>query len=172
MKSFAIIVAVDADHGIGKAGQLPWHLPSDLKHFAQLTTGGTVIMGRKTWESLPDKYRPLPKRLNIVLSRSPEFALALPKGVLWAPDLDTALGMADAHHPEGLSFLIGGGELFQQGLLHPRCDKLFLTEITRSFECDTFFPTVDEAQYVRTAATEPLQENGLSFRFVEYDRKR
>lgn len=171
MKPFAIIVAVDENRGIGKAGKLPWHLPSDLKHFSKLTTGGTVIMGRKTWESLPDKYRPLPGRLNIVMSRSPQLSESLPDGVFAAHSLSESVEKAGTAQPTKSIFLIGGGELFQQALHHPECQRLFVTEVMGDFECDTFFPEIEPSVYTRVKTSETFEENGLHFQFVEYARR-
>jgi len=97
MKSFSIVVAVDSEFGIGKVGTLPWHLPADMKHFKTVTThnasDNVVIMGRKTWDSIPEKFRPLSQRLNIVISRQED--LILPQGVLLAQCLEHALDLLE-----------------------------------------------------------------------------
>lgn len=134
---FAIIAALDENRGIGKNNALPWHLSADLKHFAATTKGGTVIMGRKTWESLPPAYRPLKDRLNIVVSRGEQ---ALPKGVLLAHSLDEALALAEKHEPQRKAFVIGGALLYVEAIKHPACKELILTHVQGIFDCDTFFP--------------------------------
>lgn len=131
---FSIIAAMDQARGIGKNNDLPWHLSEDLKHFAKTTTGGTVIMGRRTWESIPDKYRPFKNRLNIVLSSQ---KLDLPEGVLLANSLDQALELA-----QNQAFVIGGATLFKEAIQHSNCKKLILSHINHTFDCDAFFPEI------------------------------
>src|SRR3990167_6635768 len=131
---FSIVVAMDEARGIGKDGVLPWHLPSDLKHFAHITKTtssvhnavNAVIMGRKTWGSLPERFRPLPGRLNIVLSRQQNHDL--PRGVLLADSLDEAILKAKKANAEQL-FVIGGGRVFEEALHDPHCEKLYITRI-------------------------------------------
>jgi dihydrofolate reductase len=134
----AAIVAMDETRVIGKDGALPWHLPEDLAHFKKLTTGHLVIMGRKTWDSLPPKFRPLPNRVNLVVSRTPE-ALALPEGVLTANSLDAAIAMATerADNTQRV-WIIGGAELYKTGL--PRCYEVHLTLVRGVHDGDARFP--------------------------------
>ncbi len=134
----AAIVAMDETRVIGKDGALPWHLPEDLAHFKKLTTGQIVIMGRKTWDSLPPKFRPLPNRVNVVVSRTPE-ALALPEGVLKANSLDAAIAMATerADNRQRI-WIIGGAELYKSGL--PVCYEVHLTLVRGVHEGDARFP--------------------------------
>src|SRR3989338_3736628 len=147
MKIFSIIVAVDEKSGMGKDGKLPWHIPSELQYFAEKTRGNVVIMGRKSWESIPDKYRPLPDRLNIVLTRSHDFEL--PEGVMRANSLDHALNLAQARSNQEI-FVIGGAGVFKEALRHPQCTTLYVTEILQTFDCDTFLPAIDPARFKRT----------------------
>ncbi len=156
---FAIIAAMDENRGIGKNNQLPWHLSADLKHFAAATKGGTVIMGRKTWESLPEPYRPLKDRLNIVVSRSD---LELPQGVKLAHSLDEALEQA-----EGKTFVIGGATLYAEAIQHPECRELILTEVEGSVDCDAFFPEIP-TDFTMKEMSEEMEEKGFTFRFVRY----
>jgi dihydrofolate reductase len=125
--AFDFIVAMTEARVIGYRNQLPWRLPQDLKRFKQITSGNTVIMGRKTFESIG---RPLPNRKNIVLTRDPRFRA---EGVLVCHDWDSL----DAHI-QGTAFVIGGGEIFAQAL--PRLRRLYLTVIYKDFEGDAFFP--------------------------------
>ena len=164
MKNFSIISAMDENRGIGKNNALPWHLSADLKHFAEITKGGVVIMGRKTWESLPEPYRPLPGRLNIVVSRSPQ---DLPEGTLLAHSLDEALTLGDQAAPEKKIFVIGGATLYAEAIQHPACEELLLTEIQGTFDCDAFFPSIP-SEFKKRQEAEIEEENGIRFSFVRY----
>jgi dihydrofolate reductase / thymidylate synthase len=175
--SFAIIAAVDADLGIGKNGTLPWQLPADLKHFKTVTMAGAankknvVIMGRKTWDSLPAQFRPLPGRINLVLSR--QSSLRLPPEVLNADSLETAMRLLSEGPLKALVdniFVIGGAEIFRQSVAQPTCRKLYLTHIQQSFGCDCFFPK-DYLSYFKPAKkSEPATQNSLDYFFAEYNR--
>lgn len=164
---FSLIAAVDSKLGIGKNGHLPWRLPSDLTYYHDKTVGNgnnAVIMGRLTWESLPQKFRPLPKRKNIVITRNPEYAL--PQGVLKAENLEQALALAEGSKPEEI-FVIGGSQIFGDAILHPDCAALYLTEIEGNFACDTFFPKIP-AYFKKTLKSEVHEENGIRFKFCVY----
>ena len=128
----ALIYARAANGVIGKDGSMPWHLPEDLAHFKQLTQGSPVVMGRKTWDSLPPKFRPLPGRLNIVVTRQPHWQA---EGAVRAGSLAEALAAcADSAD----AWVIGGADLYAQAL--PRCTDLYLTCLNRTVDGDTFFP--------------------------------
>lgn len=157
---------MDANRGIGKSNRLPWRLSADLKHFAGLTKGGTVVMGRKTWDSLPNAYRPLKERLNMVMTRNPA-ELERPEGVLAVSSIEDALTKAEQLKPEGNVFLIGGAQLFQQLIGHPQCTELILTELKETFDCDTFFPEIPQ-NFKRMKESVWLEENDLTYRFVIY----
>jgi dihydrofolate reductase len=140
--TIAAIVAMDEGRIIGKDGALPWHLPEDLAHFKSLTSGHFVIMGRKTWDSLPAKFRPLPGRINIVVSRTPA-ALGLPEGTFGAASIDEAVQYAEAAaRPEQKIWFIGGAELYKAAL--PLCDELHLTLVDGHHDGDARFPTFEE----------------------------
>jgi dihydrofolate reductase len=128
MTEIVLVAAMARDRVIGRAGGMPWHLPADLKHFKAVTSGHPVVMGRRTYESIG---RPLPNRLNIVVSRS---APSLPEDVLVASSLDEAIERADADRV----MVIGGGEIYRQAL--PRADRLELTLIDAVIPGDTRFP--------------------------------
>ena|SRR3989338_1526638 len=175
--SFAIIAAVDAKFGIGKNRTLPWHLPADLKHFKNITTlaapdkKNVVIMGRKTWESLPSQFQPLPGRVNLVLSRQPR--LALPAGVIKAGSLDAAL-LKLSQGPllnsiDGI-FVIGGEEIFRQSIVQPSCRKVYLTHLLRSFDCDCFFPQENLFEFRQVKKSNPAFDGPLEYFFAEYER--
>ena len=156
--NFSIISALDKNRGIGNKNGLPWHLPADLKHFSETTKGAAVIMGRKTWDSLPEKYRPLPGRLNIVVSRS---EVPLPEGTLLAHSLDEALTLVESTRK---AFVIGGAMLYAEAIQHPACNELLLTEIEGQFDCDAFFSEIP-TRFKRTTATQG-EENNIKFQFA------
>lgn len=161
--SFAIVVAVDQQNGIGKNGDLPWHLSADLKYFAQLTkqTNGlppTVIMGRKTYESIPSKFRPLAARRNVVISRQTELSY---DGAEVVHSLQQALDLvADDQAP---IFVIGGGQIYAAAIKHRDCGDLFITHIDASADCDVFFP--DYSRFKLVSKADSLIEGNISFRF-------
>ena len=159
--TLTVIAAVARNGVIGRALSLPWHLPADLKHFRALTMGHAVIMGRKTWESLPEKFRPLPGRQNIVVTRNAGYAAA---GAEVAASLPAALALARGTQ----AFVIGGAELYRAALA--LADRLELTEIARDYEGDTFLPARDPAQWRETARDAQRDDNGLDFAFVSYRR--
>ena len=175
--SFSIIAAVDQKNGLGKNNTLVWRLPSDLKHFSDITTIvqtpgkiNAVIMGRKTWESLPPKSKPLKDRLNLVLSR--EANLDLPEGVLQSNSLDEALSKLQLiDHLENI-FVIGGGTIYEQAIHHPACEKIYLTRINATFDCDTFFPKIDETRFQLKEQSEILKENDLEYQFLVYKNEK
>jgi len=158
----ALVVAyAGRDRVIGRDGGLPWRLPSDMKHFVELTTGGTVVMGRRTWESIPERFRPLANRRNIVLSRS---LGSLPDAVEVYESLESGLAAAGTD-----AFVIGGGSTYEETL--PLADRVYATEIAGEVEGDTFFPALDPADWVVTSASEPVSENGHEFTIKTYDRR-
>ncbi len=159
--NLAAIVAVGCDSAIGRNGDMPWHLPEDLKHFKEITSGATVIMGRKTWESLP--RRPLPGRRNIVISRSCNFQ---EEGAEMASSLQEAIAMTD----NAPAFIIGGESVYREAL--PLCSKLFLTQIEISTpDADTFFPSINPNEWQTIESTEVLtSKNGINYRFLTLER--
>ena len=156
------IVAVDQNYAIGQAGDMLYHLPGDLAHFARQTKGKTLVMGRATLDSLPGG-RPLPGRRNIVLSRQPGFAR---EGVEVVPSL-LALSQLLGNRPGDEVFLIGGGQLYS--LLIDCCSKALITKIRAQSQADTFFPNLDERPGWRShICTLPREENGLRYQVCEY----
>jgi dihydrofolate reductase len=163
----ALIAATARGSVIGIDNRMPWHLPEDMKFFRDTTRGKPVIMGRRTWESLPDSVRPLPGRTNIVLSRNPTFEA---KGATVASSFNEALQVA-IQTREQIAFVIGGAELYRQAL--PQADKLLLTEIEGSFEGDAYFPQFDKREWQETNRSTGYSEAAkLHFAFVTYDRQR
>ena len=154
------IVAVSQSWGIGKGGDLLFRLPSDLRRFKAMTTGHTVIMGRKTLDSLPGG-KGLPHRRNLVLSRQSDFAPDRAEVIHSVEDiLKTA---------EDDAFVIGGQQVYEQ--LLPYCARVYVTKVLADPEADAFFPDLDKLPGWKVASTgEMLTENGLSFQYVEYIR--
>ncbi|MBS1219986.1 MAG: dihydrofolate reductase [Proteobacteria bacterium] len=148
---------------IGKAGGLPWHLPQDLAHFKRLTLGCPVIMGRRTWDSLPARFRPLPGRRNVVVSRNAELQA---QGAEIAADLETALARV-AEAPR--AFVIGGAQLYAQAL--PMAHTLVLTEIDADLDGDAFFPAWERSQFEQTGSAGAVTAAGVPYRFVTYRRR-
>lgn len=151
-RKFDIVVACDSKGGIAKQGRIPWagtpQASKDLEYFRKITTGDTpgrnvVIMGRRTYESLPEKYRPLPKRVNVVLSRSTN-GLTVENRLTDTPlvhvnSLDNALHWCDIQDNLGAIFVIGGEQVYREAAFHPRCDRAFVTAIDGDYQCDQFF---------------------------------
>jgi dihydrofolate reductase len=171
--SLALVWAEARGGVIGREGGLPWHLPEDLAHFRALTRGATVVMGRATWESLPQRFRPLPGRRNLVLSRRPGFAA---EGAEVLADLPAALAAAG----DAPVWVIGGAQVYAAAL--PLADRLVVTEIDAAVSGDAHAPVVDPASWRLVAGDpepghEPGQESGwhesatgLRYRFRDYAR--
>jgi dihydrofolate reductase / thymidylate synthase len=173
MKPFSIIVAFDSQYGIGKKGKLAWGLSLDLKHFKEITTAVTspdkknaLIMGRKTWDSLPDKFRPLPGRVNMVLSKKGAFNL--PSGVLSSGSLDEALNQLTLAVIDNI-FVIGGQQIYAQAMEHPLCQKLYVTHVQGAYGCDAFFPPISQ-KFFPVTSSQVYTEAGITFQFSDYLR--
>lgn len=151
-----VIAAVSKNGIIGKNGKIPWNIPADLAYFKKLTMGCTVVMGRKTYESIG---HPLPRRLNIVISSSKVYAA---ENCITVKEFGEALDLS--HNTD--VFICGGYSVYKEAL--PYADKLYITEVDESFEGDTFFPKFDQSQYQRTVIRE--MKDQYNYRFVVYDR--
>jgi dihydrofolate reductase len=152
------IIAAIANNGcIGKNGELPWHLPEDLARFKTLTSGNVVLMGRKTWDSLPDRFRPLPNRKNVIMTSQVDFMA--PSGTTAFHSLNAALNA----HKDDHVFVIGGASIYAQTLEH--ADRLELTHIDRTINGNVFFPFIDHKTW-KANADDPRD----GFRFVTYTR--
>jgi dihydrofolate reductase len=159
----ALIAAVARNGAIGRGDALLFNEPADQRHFREATMGCPVIMGRKTWDSLPARFRPLPGRRNIVVSRDAALQAA---DAEVAPGLEQALSLvADAP----LVYVIGGAQLYAQAL--PLAHTLVLTEIDADLQGDAFFPPWDRSQFESTAAAGAVTAAGLPYRFVTYRRR-
>ncbi len=154
-----LIFARAANGVIGKDNSMPWHLPEDLARFKRLTQGCPVIMGRKTWDSLPPRFRPLPGRSNIVITRQADWQAA---GAVRASSLQDALHLS-ANVPE--VWVIGGAEIYRQA--EPLAARAEVTEIAQDFEGDAFAPPLGPT-WSETAREPHLSSTGLTFSFVTY----
>ncbi len=162
------MVGVAKNNVIGMAGGMPWRLSSDLKRFKQITLGNPIIMGRKTYESIG---RPLPGRLNIVITRNGEYA---DEGIEIVGNLEAAIGRAREWAAENSSreiCIIGGGEIYRQAL--PQCDRLHVTHIDASPDGDTVFPQIDQEiwQITHEERHSISEKDTAATRYVVYERK-
>ena len=154
-----LIFARAANGVIGKKGAMPWHLPEDLAHFKRLTQGWPVVMGRKTWDSLPPRFRPLPGRTNIVITRQPGWS---DTGALAAASLAGALELC------GLAeevWVIGGAQIYAQA--EPLAHRIEVTEIAQDFEGDAFAPLLGPG-WIQAAREDHVSSTGLKFSFITY----
>jgi dihydrofolate reductase len=155
------------DRVVGRDGVMPWHLPEDLRHFREVTAGATVVMGRRTWLSLPERFRPLPGRRNLVLSRQPSFSAP---GAEVRRSLEEALAEAP---PGERVWVIGGGQVYAAAV--PCADLLVVTEIDAAVDGDTRAPCIDDTwQRVSVDPEEGWHRSvtGLAYRFVVHSRPR
>ena len=159
----SIIVAKAKNNIIGKNNSLVWHLPEDLKHFRKLTTGHTIIMGRKTFESLG---RVLPNRKHIVFSQNPDFKVNDENVEV----VHSLLQIQDLIEGEEEAFVIGGAMIYN--FLMPYVKKMYVTQINEEFEGDAFFPKIDEKVWKKTSEEKGIkdEENKLDYEFITYER--
>ena len=158
----SIIVAVSENLAIGRAGDMPWHIGADLQYFKRTTQGHTVVMGRRTWESIG--CRPLKNRRNIVVSRT----LSAPEGIEVAPSLQSALEKSAGEEV----FVMGGGQLYREAM--PLAERLYVTHVhTVVDDADTFFPVINPLRWSLTDISETFTdpETGLRYEFAVYDRE-
>jgi dihydrofolate reductase len=154
-----IVVALDAERGIGINNTLPWRLKEDMAHFKRTTTGHPIIMGRKTFDSIG---KPLPNRRNIVVTRNPAWTH---EGVEAVTSIDAAIALLDGVP----ACVIGGAQIYAEVL--PRTDRLIVTEIDKVFHCDTFFPEIAPKEWRQTAREQyHSAEHGFDYAFVTYQR--
>jgi dihydrofolate reductase len=160
----SLVAAVARGGVIGRGNAIPWRIPEDLARFRSLTTGHPVVMGRRTWDSLPQTFRPLPGRRNIVVTRNPDWSA---DGAEPAGSLADALRLLESAERV---FVIGGGELYAEAL--PLADELLLTEVEADVEGDTWFPGWERAEFDETGREQHVSESGVEFSFVTYVRRR
>lgn len=165
-----IIAAIGQNRELGNNNQLLWHLPEDLKRFKELTNGHPVIMGRKTFESIPEKFRPLPNRTNIVVSRNLD--LALPEGVLAALSLEEAIVLAQKAPGSEEIFIIGGGQIYTEAVEKKLADRLYLTLVEKTFpEADVFFPEYQTA-FPKETSRENKESEAFRFAFLTLGKQK
>jgi dihydrofolate reductase len=159
----SIIVAVSEDLGIGKDNRLLWHIPEDLKRFKRLTLGNTVIMGKKTWESLPK--RPLPGRTNIVLTDDPNECIDCS---VTAYSVEDALSKCEKGKE---IFIIGGGSVYRQFM--QIADRLYITHINKTAPADVYFPEIDEViwKVVEKEEFKAIETDAVSYTYIIYQRR-
>jgi len=164
----SIIVAAAENNVIGKDNTLIWSLPADMKFFKDTTKGHPIITGRKNYESIPEKYRPLPDRTNIVVTRQPDYKAP---GAIVVSSIDEAIQYTKQHFANEEVFVIGGAEIYKQTL--SLCDKIYLTRIHHSFEGDAFFPELPPTDWTLTEEKEHLadEKNKYPFTFQTWERK-
>ncbi len=155
-----LVVAIDAQRGIGVDNRLPWHLPADLAHFKRVTLGKPIVMGRKTFDSIG---RPLPGRRNVVITRNPEWSAP---GVEVASSLEGAIALLQGEPAS----IIGGAQVFTEAM--GVAARMIVTEIDHVFRCDTFFPPIDPGIWTETAREAHVAEGeGFGYAFVTYERR-
>lgn len=165
----ALIVAIDANRGIGKDNDLMWHLPNDMKFFKETTQNQIVVMGRKNYDSIPERYRPLPNRLNVVLTRNPDFQAL---GCKVFTSLTDCLEFFK-DEKEKTVFIIGGGEIYKMAIDSDRIDEMYITYIDKSYGADTFFPNFDKSKWKENSVFNQVIDHSheASFQVIHYMRK-
>jgi dihydrofolate reductase/thymidylate synthase len=171
-----MVAAADEDRGLGKDGELPWKLPGDMAFFKRITSDtrdsakrNAVIMGRKTWETIPPRYQPLDGRLNAVVTRNADYPV--PDGVLRAASIAEALDAIAGCDDVEEVFVIGGGQIYALGIAMPECWRIYLTRVEGRFDVDAFFPPIGEA-FELVESSERHEENGIGYVFETWDRVR
>lgn len=179
MKTHALIVAHDEKLGIGKDNRMPWYIKADMKYFRDLTTTlnanddsvsqkiNVVIMGRRTWESLPDSYRPLPNRINVVISRNSNYKF--PAEVIHSKSIEEALNILKQKN-YGNIFVIGGAAIYQAAIKMKVFDTLYVTEIEGNYNCDVFFPEYQNV-FELLESSAPISEGEYRFSYKTFKRK-
>ena len=165
----SLIVAVAQNWAIGKNNDLLWHLPKDLKFFKEKTLGHYVIMGRKSYESIPEKYRPLPNRINVIVTRNKDYKM---EGCVVVNSIEDGIKLA-VQNGDTEPFVIGGGQIYKQAIQDDLIDKMYITEVHKFFEGDAFFPAIDKDIWKEIGREKHLsdEKNKLDFDFVTYAKK-
>lgn len=164
-----LIVAMDLDRGIGKNNDLMWHLPADMRFFKETTTGHVVVLGRKNYESIPERFRPLPNRENAVLTRNISFEA--PNCIVFHT-LEECLNHYNNETSRTI-FIIGGGEIYKQSLELNVVDEMYITHVNHSYGADTFFPLFNENEWSNEVVqNHPIDEkHPVSFEIRHYTKK-
>ncbi|MCB0400504.1 MAG: dihydrofolate reductase [Flavobacteriales bacterium] len=164
----SLIVAVARNHAIGKDNDLLWHLPNDMRYFKSRTVGHHIITGRKNYISIPEKYRPLSDRTNIVLTRNHGFQEA---GCIVKHTLEDAINYAQQQQ-EAEVFIIGGGQIYHEALEKNLIDRMYITHVDGDFDADTFFPEIDNSKWKKTdEVLHPADEkHAFAYSFAVYEK--
>lgn len=163
----SLIVAVSENQVIGRNNDLIWHLPNDMKHFKDTTRGHFVIMGRKNFESIPHKYRPLPNRTNVVVTRQEDY---LAPGAIVRSSVEKAIELAENQH-DSEPFVIGGGEIYKLALERNLIDRIYLTRVHESFQGDTLFPKLGpQWKLINTKKHSADDQHSCSFSIEIYEK--
>ncbi|XP_077292331.1 dihydrofolate reductase [Arctopsyche grandis] len=181
-----LIAAACENMGIGKNNDIPWKLKKEMAYFNRMTKTtidptkqNLVIMGRRTWDSVPEKYRPFSGRLNLVLTKQPDVLKStVPSDVMVFGSLDEAVKAVATNENIEKIWIIGGSHIYKEAINHPCCDQIYLTEIRKSFDCDTFFPEIGEGfklldDHSAEAIPVPIEkqsENDVEYYFRIYKR--
>lgn len=164
-----LIVAIDEDRGIGRNNDLMWNLPDDMSFFKQTTAGHVVVMGRKNYDSIPERFRPLPNRENVVLTRNQSFT------ALGCRVFHSLKECLEVYQNESMRtvFIIGGGEIYRQALELKCVDEMFITHVHKSYGADTFFPSFEASEWIENVLQEhPIDErHEAGFTIVHYCKK-
>lgn len=165
----SLIVAMDRERGIGKNNDLMWHLPADMKFFKETTTGHIVVMGRKNYESIPERFRPLPNRENAVLSRAENYVA---EGCFVFSSLENCLNHYQ-DETERTVFIIGGGQIYQEALKSGVVTEMYITEVDHAFGADTFFPEIDLSHWTSEVVMNHTadEKNAVDFRIMLFRMK-
>jgi dihydrofolate reductase len=165
----ALIVAIDNERGIGKNNDLMWHLPADMHFFKTTTSGHIVVTGRKNYDSIPERFRPLPNRENAVLTRNSQYEA--PGATLFS-SLEDCLAHY-SNETERTVFIIGGGQIYKEALTANVLDEMFITHVHGTFGADTFFPEIDarawSTEILSTHVTD--EKHAYGFEVVKYVKK-
>ena len=179
MKFNLIVACLDKNMGIGLNGKLPWNIPKDLKHFFEITNENIVVMGHNTWQSIPEKSKPLVNRFNIILTRDlSDKQSILHRNILFINNFDavfSSISMIYSSCPKFKNkdiFFIGGEEIYKKALTYPNCNHIYMTRIYDSdYQCDRFFPNItDEWNCIYQSEKRLIQNSSGYYRFIEYTR--
>lgn len=158
----ALIVAMGKDREIGKDNDLIWHLPKDMKFFKETTTQHIVLMGRKNWESIPEKYRPLVNRENVVLTRNENYKT---EGAAIFNSLEKAIETYNSKSEKRTLFVIGGAEIYKLALENKLIDEMYITHIDEAFDADAFFPEIDYSNWQSETILEHQKDEKNKYNF-------
>jgi dihydrofolate reductase len=166
-----VIAAIGKNNELGRNNDLLWHLGEDMQFFKETTWGHYVIMGRKSFESIPPKYRPLPNRVNVIISRNEDYMV---EECYTCASLEEAISLAQSNGEEA-AFITGGGQIYRLALENGLVDEMYLTHVDASFaDADTFFPSMDESQWTKTHIRSAISGtlNEFPFEIYHYQKKK